>query len=260
MDNWKEKLENELKLKGYSRKTLKSYGYHVDRFLKSGLGLKEYLLRLVNSGKSRNTVRTTGFAVKFYLSAAGSPDAAAIPNVKRAKQLPVILSRQEIEGMIEATNNLVHRLIIKMLYATGMRASELINLQWHDIDFGRNIVHIKQAKGNKDRITMLSPKIKRDLNALYAERKGHVFRSNREAKYNIATIQKIIGNAARKAHIAKKVKPHTLRHSFATHLLEKGTDVRYIQDLLGHANLQTTMIYTRVSNRDIGRIKSPIDF
>jgi integrase/recombinase XerD len=260
MENWKEKLENEMKLRGYSGKTMKAYCYHVSRFLQSGNDLKTYLLNLVNKGKSKSTVRTVGFAVKFYHNVIGKKDTALIPNVKRPKKLPIVLAKQEVDAMIRATNNLTHRLIIKMLYATGMRASELISLRWEDIDFSRNIINIRQGKGDKDRITMLSPKIKKELSALFTEKIGLIFKSNRDKRYSNATLQKIIANAAKRAKLNKKVTPHSLRHSFATHLLEQGTDIRYIQDLLGHASLQTTMLYTKVSNKDIGRIKSPLDF
>lgn len=146
-----------------------------------------------------------------------------------------------------------------LMYSSGMRASEIINLRWPDIDFNRNIIHIKLAKGNKDRIVMLSPKLKKNLKRLDIEKKGLVFKTNRNNKYSLRTIEIIIKKAAEKAGIKKHVTPHTLRHSFATHLLEHGIDIRYIRDLLGHANLQTTLIYTKVSKRDISKIKSPID-
>ncbi|MBT3406651.1 tyrosine-type recombinase/integrase [Candidatus Woesearchaeota archaeon] len=137
--------------------------------------------------------------------------------------------------------------------------SEVINLKWNDIDFKRNIIHIKQAKGKKDRIVMLSPKLKKGLQSLSENKEGLVFKTTRKGKYTTRTIQMIIQNAAKKAGIKKKVSPHTLRHSFATHLLEKGTDIRYIRDLLGHSNISTTLIYTKVSNKDLSKIKSPLD-
>jgi len=133
-------------------------------------------------------------------------------------------------------------------------------LRWPDIDFNRNIIHIKLAKGNKDRIVMLSPKLKKNLKRLDIEKKGIVFKTNRNNKYSLRTIELIVKKAAEKAGINRHVTPHTLRHSFATHLLEHGIDTRYIQKLLGHSDLKTTMIYTNVSKRDILKIKSPIDF
>ncbi len=266
MDNWKNKLINELKLRGYSRKTINAYVYHVDKFLKSKLDSKKYLLRLINDRKSKETVRVAGFAIKFYLGIKSKQDKSInkiiekIPNVKRDKKLHVILSKQEIGRMIIVTKNFIHRTMIMLMYSSGLRVSEIINLRWNDIDFDRNIIHLKLAKGNKDRIVMLSPKAKKNLMKLDIEKEGLVFKNNRNSKYSLRTIELIVKKSAENAKIKKKITPHTLRHSFATHLLERGTDIRYIRDLLGHANLQTTMIYTKVSNKDISKIKSPLDF
>jgi len=262
MDNWKNKLIDELKLRGYSKKTITSYLFHIDKFIKSGLEPKQFLLELVNNGKSKATIRVAGFAIKFYLKNIKNKDTLEkikIPNVKENKTLPVILSKKEIENMILATKNLSHRLMIQIMYSAGLRVSEIINLKWEDIDFSRNIIHLKLAKGGKDRIVMLSPKVKKTLLMFTKEKAGLVFESNRNKKYSLTTIEKVVSNAARKAGIKKKATPHSLRHSFATHLLEKGTDIRYIKDLLGHARVETTMIYTKVSNKDISRIKSPLD-
>jgi len=264
--NWKELLLNELKLKGYSKKTVSAYVFHVSKFIESGLNPREFLLKLINKGKSKETVRVTGFAIKFYLSIKSKQNKEInniiekIPNLKRDKKLPIILSKKEIENMIISTKNFGHRTMIILMYSSGMRASEIINLKWPDIDFNRNIIHIKLAKGNKDRIVMLSPKIKKNLIRLDIEKKGHVFKTNRNNKYSLRTIELIVKKAAEKAGIKKKVTPHSLRHSFATHLLEHGIDTRYIQKLLGHSNVRTTMVYTNVSKRDISKIKSPIDF
>ncbi len=123
----------------------------------------------------------------------------------------------------------------------------------------RNLIHLKRAKGKKDRIVMLSLEVKESLLNLTTNKQNNVFLTNRGGKYSQRTIQKIIENAAKKAGIRKKVTPHTLRHSFATHLLENGTDIRYIRDLLGHSSISTTLIYTKVSNKDVSKIKSPLD-
>ncbi|MBC8443985.1 tyrosine-type recombinase/integrase [Candidatus Woesearchaeota archaeon] len=260
VDNWKKLLIDECRVRGYSRKTVSSYTYFVGEFLRSGLGFKQFILRLADKGLSASTVRTAGFAIKFYFKIIGLKDISKIPNFKRDKKLPVVLSKKEIKNMIISTTNFTHRLIIKLLYSAGLRLSELINIKWKDIDFERNLIHIKSAKGRKDRVTILSPKVKKDLKVLTLSQEGIVFISNRNKKYTSTSIQKVIANASKKAGIKKKVTPHTLRHSFATHLLENGTDIRYISNLLGHVSTDTTMIYTHVSNKNLKRIKSPLDF
>jgi len=258
-------IVQECKLKGYSKKTMDSYLYHINKFTVSGKAPRDYLLHLINQGNSDETVRSAGFAIKFYLNIIKKDSSQIqsvldnLPNIKREKKLPVILSKQEIEKLISVTKNINHRLIIQIGYSAGLRVSEIINLKWQDIDFDRNLIHLKRAKGKKDRIVMLSQKVKEGLTTLSQEKSGYVFQTNRGGKYTQRTIQKIMENAASKAGIRKKITPHTLRHSFATHLLENGTDIRYIRDLLGHSDISTTLIYTKVSNKDLSKIKSPLD-
>ena len=264
--NWKNLLLDELNLKGYSKKTTSAYLFHVNKFIESGLNPREFLLNLINKGKSKESVRVAGFAIKFYLAIKAKQNKSInrviekIPNLKRDKKLPVILSKKEVENMIISTKNFNHRTIMMLIYSSGMRAGEIIDLKWPDIDFNRNIIHIKLAKGSKDRIVMLSPKLKKNLRRLDIEKKGHVFKTNRNKKYSLRTIEIIVKKAAEKAGIKKHITPHNLRHSFATHLLEHGIDIRYIQKLLGHSDIKTTMIYANVSKKDISKIKSPIDF
>ena len=265
MLDWRILLENELKLRGYSRRTIKSYSYYVGNFIASKKDPKEFLLDMINKKKQDETVRLAGFAIKFFLKISKKDDRIVdeiieeIPNVKRPKKLPIVLAKKEIEAMIISTHNLKHRLLIQLGYSAGLRASEIINLRWKDIDFKRNTIHIKQSKGKKDRIVMLSPKVKKGLKRLTLNKGGYVFKTNRAKKYSHKSIEFIIKNAAKKAGINKRVTPHTLRHSFATHLLENGVDIKFIKELLGHSNLQTTMIYTKMSKRDMSRIKSPLD-
>lgn len=255
----------ECKLKRYSPKTIKSYLHHIRGLVASKKQPRDYLLWLIDKKASDETVRSTGFAIKFCLNAIKKDSSEIqnildnLPNVKREKKLPVILSKEEIERLISATKNINHRLIIQVGYSSGLRVSEIINLKWEDIDFDRNLIHLKKAKGKKDRIVMLSQKVKEGLLNLSESRQGYVFLTNRDSKYTDRTIQKIIENAAMKAGIRKSITPHTLRHSFATHLLENGTDISYIRDLLGHSDISTTLIYTKVSNKNIRNIKSPLD-
>ena len=255
----------ECKLKGYSQKTIDTYRHHINKFVSSGKTPRDFLLGLIAKDKSDETVRSAGFAIKFYLNTIKKDSLEIqdilnnLPNIKREKKLPVILSKEEIERLISSTKNINHRLIIQVGYSAGLRISEIIYLHWKDIDFDRNLIHLKRAKGKKDRIVMLSLKVKENLMNLTPNKEGYVFLTNRDGKYTQRTIQKIIENAAIKAGIRKSISPHTLRHSFATHLLENGTDIRYIRDLLGHSDISTTLIYTKVSNKNIRNIKSPLD-
>ena len=255
----------ECKLKGYSQKTIDNYLHHIKRLTLSKKSPREFLLALIDKGDSGETVRSASFAMKFYLNTIKKDRSEIqdildnLPNLKREKKLPVILSKEEIESLISATKNINHRLIIQIGYSAGLRISEIINLKWRDIDFDRNLIHLKRAKGKKDRIVMLSLKVKEALMNLTPNKDGYVFLTNRGGKYTQRTIQKIIENAAMKVGLRKSISPHTLRHSFATHLLENGTDIRYIQDLLGHSDISTTLIYTKVSNKNICNIKSPLD-
>lgn len=186
---------------------------------------------MINSGKQEETIRLVCFALKFYLRVSKKNSRILdetirnIPNLKRPQKLPQILSKKEILEMIIGTKNVNHRLIIQLGYSAGFRSSEIINLKWKDIDFKRNTIHIKQSKGKKDRIVMLSPKVKKGLKRLAMEKVGYVFKTNKDNKYSQRSIQLLIKNAALKAGIQKRVTPHTLRHSFATHLLEQGIDI-----------------------------------
>ena len=259
-------IVQECKLRGYSQKTIDSYLYHNKRFALSKKSPRDFLLTLIEKGDSDETVRSASFAIKFYLNTIKKDNSEiqnildSLPSIKREKKLPVILSKEEIESLISATKNINHRLIIQIGYSAGLRISEIINLKWQDIDFDRNLIHLKRAKGKKDRIVMLSLKVKDGLMNLTPDKEGYVFLTNRGGKYTQRTIQKIIENAATKVGIRKSITPHTLRHSFATHLLENGTDIRYIRDLLFHSYINTTLIYTKVSNKNISKIKSPLDF
>ena len=158
--------------------------------------------------------------------------------------------------MAELTANYKHRLVIELLYSSGLRLSELINLRFEDLDFQNSIIYVRCGKGLKDRLTIVS---KRVMNKIAAqEGTGPIF-SGRKGKYSVKSVQLIVSQASKRAGIPFKVTPHMLRHSFATHLLENGTDIRYIQSLLGHASLRTTQIYTKVAKTVLQQIKSPLD-
>lgn len=180
---------------------------------------------------------------------------------RKERKLPVVLSTEEIKLIFDAITNIKHKALISLLYSAGLRIGEAINLEIKDIDSKRMLIHIKQAKGKKDRYTLLSPvfiKILREYYKAYKPKK-YLFEGQKGGKYSNASAQNILKEALKKANINKKITLHTLRHSFATHLLEKGTDIRYIQELLGHSSPKTTMIYTHVTETSLKKIKNPFD-
>ena len=243
------KLIEEIKLRKYSYETGKVYVHTVKNFLKSGNSPREFLL--LATDKSRSTVRTNYFALKFFFEKVlDCRFDDRIPLAKRSFKIPVVLSREEVRRMIDSTSNVKHRLVLMFLYYAGLRLHEARSLRWNDIDFERKIIHVKVAKGDRERIVFLHTMLF-EIRELHGAKSGYVFISDRGRIYSKRTIQQIVKKSASVVGINKNVTPHTLRHSFATHLLEAGADIRYIQSLLGHKDLRTTQIYTHVANRDI---------
>lgn len=247
------KLINELKLRKYSYKTGKRYRDVAIKFLKSGKTPKEFLSQFTN--KSRSTMRSVYFALKFFHeNVLCIPFDEKIPYAKPSLRLPIVLSKEDISRMFFVTENPRHTAVLSLLYYAGLRLSEARNLRWEDVDFERGLIHVKNAKGGKERIVFLHEKLKKSLEKLGIKNKGFILLSDKGNRYDERTIQQIVRTAARRANVNKKTTPHTLRHTFATHLLEAGTDIRYIQHLLGHKDLKTTQIYTHVANKDIKKL------
>lgn len=270
-DNF-ENLRQLLRLKAYSPKTISSYVYYNTAFLNfanksarqiTGQNIKDYLLFLVDKGVSSATVNLAYNALKFYYHHFYKRRFFVdIPRAKKDKKLPVVLSKREVQRMIEVTDNLKHKFLIQFLYSTGIRVSEVVKIKMSYIDFDRKLVLIRNGKGKKDRYTLLADLL---ISTLKEQRKikvrdKYLFTGRDRKKHlNVMSVQKVVKAAAEKAGLAKNVSAHTLRHSFATHLLEQGTDIRYIQELLGHRRLETTQIYTKVSNKNLSDIKNPLD-
>ena len=245
------RLIEEIKLRKYSYRTGKAYINVIKRFLKSEMEPREFLLKYY-SDKSRSTMRQAYFAMKFfYKNVLHERFDENIPLAKKKEKLPVVLSRDEVKRMIYGTRNIKHRLVLMFLYYAGMRLNEVRSIRWEDIDFERELIHIKIAKGEKERVVFLHPELRKTLEFYGVKNRGYVFISQRGKKYSAKSIQLIVKHAARREKIKKNVTPHALRHSFATHLLESGADIRYIQQLLGHKYLKTTQIYTHVAMKDI---------
>ncbi|MGM5471416.1 site-specific tyrosine recombinase/integron integrase [Flavobacteriaceae bacterium LMO-SS05] len=185
----------------------------------------------------------------------------ALTMPKKDKRLPSVLSQEEVLDLIRCTQNLKHRTILALIYSCGLRIGELIGLKLKDIDVDRRQVVVRQGKGRKDRYVILAesflPLLKNYI--LSYQPKLFVFEGQSKAQYSPESIRSFLKGSCKKAGISKYVTPHTLRHSYATHLLEQGIDIRYIQELLGHAKPETTMIYTHVSKKDLLQIKSPLD-
>ena len=184
-----------------------------------------------------------------------------IERPRKESKLPKVISKEEILSIIENTNNIKHRCIVQLLYGSGLRRSELLNLKLDDIDSKRMLVRVVGSKGNKDRLTLLSKTALNDLRKYYTKYEPHIylFEGKKGIKYSGASVLKIVKTAAEKARIRTTVTPHVLRHSFATHLLESGTDLRQIQVLLGHGSTKTTEIYTHVATNTFESIKNPLD-
>lgn len=264
------KIENEMKLRNYSRKTIKSYLFCLSdhfRYIKNvtkdpnNALIKKYLLEKYEKGQSSQTINVYLNAIKyFYREICKSSTFIDLKFAKTAHKLPVILSRVEIENIINSINNQKHRLLISLSYGAGFRVSETINLKIKDINLEELTIHIKGAKGNKDRMTVFPEKLKLAIKEIIVlrDKNDYVFASERGGKLTERTAQKVFEKALINAKIQKDATFHSLRHSFATHLLENGVDVRYVQELLGHQNIRTTQIYTHVTNLSLKNIKSPL--
>ena len=180
---------------------------------------------------------------------------------RKSYSLPNYLTIVEVKKLIRGVENIKHRCIIKLLYGSGLRLNELLHLKVNDINSENMILHIRKSKGNKDRVVMLSENLLQELRIYFKKHKpvDYLFEGQTGGIYSAKSVQTIVKNAASKAGIKKQVTPHTLRHSFATHLLESGTDIRFIQELLGHKSIKTTEKYTHISNVSKSKIKSPLD-
>ncbi|MEN3322875.1 tyrosine-type recombinase/integrase [Mariniflexile soesokkakense] len=200
--------------------------------------------------------------IKKYLDYINTPlSNFNIERPKKPKKLPEVLSSDDVKNILENIINLKHKTLLSLIYSAGLRIGEALQIRIADIDSKRMVIHIKAAKGKKDRYTLLSVNFLELLRAYYKtyKPKDYLFEGQDGALYSTSSAQIILKKAAKKANINKPITLHTLRHSFATHLLENGTDIRYIQTLLGHSSPKTTMIYTHVSETSIRNIKNPFD-
>lgn len=189
-------------------------------------------------------------------------DFKSVYPIFKPQQLPVVLSVQEVKRILNSSKNLKHTTMLTLVYALGLRSGELINLRFIDIDKNRQQIHIKNSKNNKDRILPFTESLRSILIKYYREYqpKEYLFEGQNKAQYNPQSLRKVFQIACKKASIKKKVTLHSLRHAYATHLMDAGTDVRIIKELLGHNSIKTTMIYTHVTTRTLENLPNPLDF
>ncbi len=266
-----EKLENELKIRGLSKNTFSAYMFYNKKFLEfiqknaedvAEDDVKRYLGHLMaDKERSNRTVALVIAALEFfYVDILGKKFDIKRPKVP--KNIPVVLSKEEMKKILSVVKNKKHKLILELLYSSGLRLSECVNLKVEDLELNEKVGWVRKGKGAKDRFFILSDKLVNDTRK-YLEKEGrssgNIFLGRNGQQLSKRAVQKLVKNVARKAGIAKQVKVHTLRHSFATHLLEAGVDIRKIQELLGHADLSTTQIYTKVSAEELKKVRSPLD-
>lgn len=262
-----DKLETELKIRGMSPQTVSTYLLHCNKFLgfinKSPEDIEEedvkaYLAEKMSKEAAPRSVALAKAAITFMTNEIlGKSIKIKTPKIPRS--VPEVLSKEEVRKLLDAAKSDKHVLIIKLLYSSGLRLSELINLKLEDLELDTKTGWVRGGKGGKDRMIILSESVVKHVKHFAGERKTGYLLSGRNGQLSRRAVQKALDEIAKRASITKKVHPHMLRHSFATHLLEAGTDIRKIQVLLGHADLSTTQIYTQVSNEELKKIKSPMD-
>jgi len=259
-----EKLKKELKIRNFSKQTIKGYIYSVERFLDFAKDkelnedvVKDYV-QISLENKNPVSVNKDKFAIQFFFNNV-LRQKLSLPTIKKNRTIPEILTMEEVKRIIDSTDNIKHKLIIKLLYGCGLRVSEVVDLKIDNLNFNESLIHLKLSKGRKDRFVKIPDSIKNELKNYSSLNRDILFPSSRGGKLTKDTIQKIVQNASKKAVIKKRVYPHLLRHSFATHLLEQGTDLRLIQKLLGHSDIKTTQIYLKISNQSIKNVQSPLD-
>lgn len=263
-------VRHAMQLRGYSQRTWQAYIPCLFEYFEAVPGADHsfdenkvlaYLLSLREKDLAPNTLNLHLAAIKFYvrhiLKYHGKIN---IRFSKKPQKLPVVLSRVDVNELLSVTHNQKHHLLLALTYGAGLRLGELIKLKVKDLDFNDEILIVRQGKGGKDRITIIPRKILGELGVFVEQKEmnDYVFESERGGPLSSRSVQKVFDNSKRKAGITKDATFHSLRHSFATHLLENGTDVRYVQELLGHCNIRTTQIYTHVMRPSLKNIESPL--
>lgn len=265
-----ETLLQEMKLRNYSPKTIKAYLYHNKVFLQfiqknpkevSGQDIRNYLLHLIEKQKSSSSINLAHNALAFYYGKILRKKVNNIPFQKREQKMKVIANQEDIRKILEVTTNPKHKLLISFLYASGLRRSEVVRVKLSDIDFEQKVLLVRQGKGKKDRITVLSKSLISEIKIFLAKRneKSEFLFATRYGHMNPRTVEAVVKQACRKAKIKKNITSHGLRHSFTTHHMALGTKTEYIQEMLGHKDIRTTRGYERISKKHLLQIKHPHD-
>jgi len=266
-------IAKECKRRGYSDRTIKSYNYCISRFLKytdkslDKISKKDVRLFLENLSEEKmagNTMNLYHMAIKFLFE--DVLDKRMRINIRYSKtptKIPVVLSKEEIKDLFKAIKNPKHMLMIQLMYSSGLRVSELINLKINDLETDKGYGFVRKGKGNKDRMFIIASSLKDDIKKFIGSKKlnefDYLFTSTKGRKYNTSSPRQIIKKSAELARINKKVSCHTLRHSFATHLIENGYSVSEVQALLGHKSPETTFVYVHAASPNMIKVKSPLD-
>ncbi len=262
------RLETEIKISKLSEYTLRNYLKFNKKLLEHANKSPEKIdsndVKYFLADKMNNKASSSGIlflaSVRFaYTNVLQKDPTAGVKRPKKEKKIPQVLTRQEVMKLINSAQTLKSNLIIQLLYSSGLRVSEIVNLKKQDLDFNENTGWVREGKGKKDRMFIFSKKLSKKLKRFLEKHTNWNYVFSRKKPLTTRNIQKIIQLATKKANIDKKVHPHTLRHSFATHLLDAGVDLRKIQFLLGHSSIATTQIYTHISQEQIKNIKNPLD-
>jgi integrase/recombinase XerD len=274
MSELRRRMESELRLRGYSERTVESYIAAVRKFAAfhgrspGFLGsedIRSYLVHMTEHEKlSPSTIIQAICAIRFiYLHVLHRPcEIEKMVFPKRKKKLPVVLTESEVTKLLDAAPDRRSLAILMVLYSAGLRLNEALQLTPEDIDSQKMSIRVREGKGGRERRVILSEKLLKTLRQYFREytpKKWLFYGPTREAPMGPRTVQRMIRQTAEHAGLTKRVTAHLLRHSFATHLLEHGTSLRYIQELLGHKNLKTTLVYTHVSPKALDRVLSPLD-
>lgn len=268
------KLDQQVALRGQSQSTLNNYirrialiSLHFGRLPEavSEDEINEYLVALARDPKSpsRSSFKHMVYGLRYYYRLLGmNKKAIALPSLKQDTKLPIILNQTELKELFAAPKLLKQRIVLTLIYSAGLRGREVINLKISDIDFDRRTIHIRQSKYKKDRIVPLSDYMAKGLQKYMAAEHPHIWLFNgkeADGRYSVRGLSWVLRENLKKTSISKEISLHSLRHSYATHLLEQGVDIVTLKNLLGHANIITTMIYLHVAQCPLIKPHSPLD-